>query len=296
MVAEALADTVHEGGRRWIVDSRRGLVVSRPAGLMGILNATPDSFSDGGRHLDPAAAVAAGERMVAEGATWLDIGGESTRPGADAVAEDEELRRVVPVIRGLREAGVRAVISIDTAKASVAAAALAAGADAINDVSAGGDPLMFPLAARHGCPLVLMHMQGTPRTMQREPRYDDVVAEVVTHLTARIAAAVAAGVDEDALLVDPGIGFGKTVEHNVALLRALPTIEAALGRPLVVGVSRKSFIAKLTGNASPAGDRDAESHVLHALLAPRCALLRVHDVVGARRAIILAVAAGGVSP
>jgi dihydropteroate synthase len=284
---------VHEGGRRWIVDPRRGLVVARPAALMGILNATPDSFSDGGRHLDPGAAVAAGVRLVAEGAAWLDVGGESTRPGADPVAEDEEIRRVVPVIAGLRDAGVRAVISIDTAKAAVAAAALAAGADALNDVSAGGDPLMFPLAARHGCPLVLMHMQGTPRTMQREPRYDDVVAEVVAFLATRIAAAMAAGVAEDALLADPGIGFGKTVAHNLALLRALPAIEAALGRPLVVGVSRKAFIATLTGNPAPAAGRDADSHVLHALLAPRCALLRVHDVAGARRALALAAAAGG---
>lgn len=292
MVVEALADTVNGGGRRWIVDPRRGLVVARPAALMGILNATPDSFSDGGRHLDPAAAVAAGERMVAEGAAWLDVGGESTRPGADAVPEGVEIGRVVPVIRGLREAGVRAVISVDTTKAAVAAAALAAGADAINDVSAGGDPLMFPLAARHGCPLVLMHMQGTPRTMQRAPRYDDVVAEVTDFLAARIVAAVAAGVAEDALLVDPGIGFGKTVEHNLALLRALSALEAALGRPLVVGVSRKSFIAKLTGNGEPAAGRDADSHVLHALLAPRCALLRVHDVAGARRALALAAAAG----
>ncbi len=292
MVATAIADTVNEGGRRWIVDLRRGFVVSRPAALMGILNATPDSFSDGGRHLDPSAAIAAGERMVVDGATWLDVGGESTRPGADAVAEDEEIHRVVPVIRGLRDAGVRAIISIDTAKAAVAAAALAAGADAINDVSAGGDPLMFPLAARHGCPLVLMHMLGTPRTMQREPSYGDVVAEVLSHLAARMAAAVEAGVREDALLVDPGIGFGKTVEHNVALLRALPEIEAALGRPLVVGISRKSFIVKLTGSAALAGDRDADSHILHALLAPRCALLRVHDVAGARRAVAFAAAAG----
>ena len=296
MVAEALTDTANEGGRRWIVDPQRGFVVSRPAGLMGILNATPDSFSDGGRHLDPGAAIAAGERMVAEGATWLDVGGESARPGANAVAEDEEIRRVVPVISGLRDAGVRAIISIDTAKAAVAAAALAAGADALNDVSAGGDPLMFALAARHGCPLVLMHMQGTPRTMQREPRYDDVVAEVVAFLAARIATAVAAGVQEAALLIDPGIGFGKTVEHNVALLRALPAIESALGRPLVVGVSRKSFIAKLTGSAALPSDRDADSHVLHALLAPRCSLLRVHDVAGARRAVALAAAAGSPVP
>lgn len=297
MVAEARTDTVNEGGRRWIVDPQRGFVVSRPAGLMGILNATPDSFSDGGRHLDPTAAIAAGERMVAEGATWLDVGGESTRPGADAVAEDDEIRRLVPVIRGLRAAGVRAIISIDTTKAVVAAAALAAGADALNDVSAGADPAMFPLAARHGCPLVLMHRRGTPRTMQREPRYGDVVAEVENFLAERIAAALAAGVDESALLVDPGIGFGKTVEHNLALLRALPRIEATLGRPLVVGVSRKSFIATLTGHGSLAADRDADrdadSHVLHALLAPRCALLRVHDVAGARRAITLSAGVGG---
>lgn len=272
---------------RWVVDARRSLVVSRPAGLMGILNATPDSFSDGGRHLSVASAVAAGVAMVQAGAAWLDVGGESSRPGAEPVSADDECARVVPVISALRAAGIVVPISIDTTKASVAAAALAAGASAINDISAGSDPEMFPLAAAQQCPVILMHMQGTPRTMQVAPTYGSVVDDVIAELTACLHAALAAGVAESALLIDPGIGFGKTSEHNVALLRALPHLRAAFKRPLVVGVSRKSLLATLAGRSLPIAERDALSHVLHAQIADECALLRVHDVVGARDALRL---------
>lgn len=256
----------------------------RPARVMGILNCTPDSFSDGGHLATVAAAVAAGMRLVADGAAWLDIGGESSRPGAAPVDADEEVRRVVPVIAGLRAAGVTVPLSIDTVKASVASAALAAGATAINDISAGtADSAMFPLAAEAGCPLILMHMQGTPRTMQTAPAYGDVVAEVGAALAARIAAAVAAGVRRELLLADPGIGFGKTVAHNLDLLRALPQLRAELAIELVVGISRKRFLASLSGTPYPAGDH--LGHVLHALLAPWCALLRVHDVAGTMHAL-----------
>ena len=272
---------------RWVIDPARGLVVARPAALMGILNTTPDSFSDGGRHLGVTAAVAAGVAMVQAGAEWLDIGGESSRPGAEPVTAVEETARVVPVIRALRAAGVSVPLSIDTTKAVVAKAALDAGASAVNDISAGGDPQMFPLVAAHGCPLVLMHMQGTPRTMQVAPTYGDVVAEVIAHLAERMRAAVAAGVAESAMLLDPGIGFGKSRDHNLTLLRALPRMNRELGRPLVLGISRKSFLTGVTGEALPAQERDAASHVVHALIAGECALLRVHDVAGAHAALRL---------
>jgi dihydropteroate synthase len=288
MVAATADRTDAKRGDRWVVDARRGIVVARPAALMGILNATPDSFSDGGLHAAPAAGIAAGLEMVRDGAAWLDVGGESTRPGAGVVAAADESARVLPVIAGLRAAGITVPISIDTTKAVVADAALEAGASVINDVSAGSDPAMFPLAAGRGCAVVLMHMAGTPRTMQVAPRYDDVVDEVLAFLAQRMRAAVVAGVAETALLLDPGIGFGKTVEHNLALLRALPRFHAELGRPLVIGISRKSFLAKLTGVPRPAAQRDADSHVAHALLAPHAALLRVHDVPGARAALALA--------
>ncbi len=293
MVAEA-GNRASSGARTWIVGTRPHVAVRQPAEVMGIINATPDSFSDGGSALDPGAAIALGERLVAEGAAWLDVGGESSRPGAAPVADGEERGRVVPVIAGLRARGVSAPISVDTTKASVARAALDAGATAINDISAGGDPALLALAAERACPLVLMHMQGAPQTMQRAPSYRDVVAEVIDFLDERIARAVRAGVDERALLIDPGIGFGKTLAHNLALLRALPRIGERLGRPLVVGISRKSMIAALvreaTGLELQAPRRDAASHVLHGLLAADCALLRAHDVAGARAACAIAAA------
>lgn len=276
--------------RRWLLDAQRGIAVAEPAGVMGILNVTPDSFSDGGRYSDQKTAVAAGVAMVAAGADWLDVGGESTRPGAAAVAAAGETERVVPVLAGLRAAGVRVPISIDTSKGAVAAAALAAGADAINDVSGGRDPLLLEVAASARCPLVLMHMQGTPGTMQAAPRYADVVGEVEAALAACLRAAVARGVAESSVLLDPGIGFGKTAAHNIALLAALPRLTAALGRPLLVGISRKSLLATVGGLGDPPELRDGPGHALHALLAERCALLRVHDVTGARAALRLTAA------
>jgi dihydropteroate synthase len=285
-----VAAVVHGGEGaldRWVVDERRSIVVSRPAGLMGILNATPDSFSDGGRHLSVADAVAAGEAMVQAGASWLDVGGESSRPGAQPVSADEECARVVPVITALRASGITIPISIDTTKAVVAAAALAAGASAINDISAGSDPGMFALAAAERCPLILMHMQGTPRTMQVAPRYGAVVDEIIDELCQRVRAAIAAGVSKSALLVDPGIGFGKTIEHNLALLRALPHMQAMVQLPLVVGVSRKSMFSTLLGRTLSLSERDSLSHIVHAQIAQHCALLRVHDVAGAHAALLV---------
>ena len=278
--------------RTWTVGVQATIAVHRPAALMGIINATPDSFSDGGLFSDAGGAADAGERMASAGATWLDIGGESSRPGAAPVSEALELARVLPVIRALRERGVTLPVSIDTSKAAVARAALDAGATAINDISAGADPGMFALAAERGCPLILMHMQGLPPSMQHSPRYRDVVEEVGSYLAGRIRAARAQGVAERALLVDPGIGFGKRYEHNLALLQALPELEERLDRPLVVGVSRKSLIGQLAcaPGVSPLepGRRDAAIHILHALLAGSCALLRVHDVAGAASALAMA--------
>lgn len=246
---------------------------------MGILNVTPDSFSDGGRYADAGAAIAAGCRMAAEGADLLDVGGESTRPGAREVPADEELRRVVSVIEGLRRT-VDIPISIDTRHACVAEAALAAGADIINDVSAfTHDPAMAGLAAASGAGVVLMHMRGQPATMQEAPVYRDVVAEVAAYLAARVRAAEAAGVLRDAVVVDPGIGFGKTLEHNLALLRHLPALAAA-GCPVLVGLSRKRFLGEITGR--PVDRRLAAGLAAQAWATLRGAsVLRVHDVMEA---------------
>jgi dihydropteroate synthase len=257
------------------------------ARLMGILNITPDSFSDGGRWLAPDRAVAQGAALAAAGAAVLDIGGESTRPGAAPVDADIEAARVVPVIAALRSAGVPAALSIDTSKATVAHVALAAGATIVNDVSAGADPGMFAAVAAAGAGLVLMHRQGAPATMQVDPRYDDPVREVCAFLAGRVAAATAAGVPHTAITVDPGIGFGKRPEDNRALLRGLDRVAAATGCPVLVGVSRKSFFAPYLPSGTPAPARDGLSHVLHAWLARRCAWLRVHDVAGAAAALRL---------
>jgi dihydropteroate synthase len=215
--------------------------------VMGVVNVTPDSFSDGGRYLDPEAAVGHGLQLEAEGAAILDVGGESTRPGAAPVDVTEELRRVLPVIDGLAAAATRAQISIDTSKAAVAEAALGAGATLVNDVTAlQGDPEMAAVVAQAGAECCLMHMLGDPRTMQEDPRYDDVVADVRAFLEERLAAAVAAGIAEERILLDPGIGFGKTAAHNLELLRRLDEL-VAVGRPVVIGTSRKSFLGALTG-------------------------------------------------
>ncbi len=244
--------------------------------LMGVVNVTPDSFSDGGLYLDPEAAIEHGRELAAAGAAILDVGGESTRPGAEPVPAEEERRRVEPVVAGLT--GLGPVISVDTSKASVAAAALDAGATIVNDVTAlRGDPAMAPLVAERGAGLILMHMAGEPRTMQENPEYGDVVAEVREFLAARLAAAVAAGIDESAIWLDPGIGFGKTDAHNFELLRGLGEL-ATLGRPLVVGTSRKSFIGRTDGG-SPADDRLGGTIATSVLAAAAGAdVLRVHDV------------------
>ena len=220
---------------------------------MGVLNVTPDSFSDGGNFLDPETAVAHALRMEGEGAEIIDIGGESTRPGAEAVAPEEELRRVVPVIRALR-ARTEVAISIDTSKAVVAEEAVRGGADIINDVTALlGDSRMPEVAVRSEAGVVLMHMQGEPRTMQQDPHYDDVVAEVAEFLRQRVAAAIGYGMAVERIAIDPGIGFGKKPEHNLALLGSLDRL-AGLGRPILVGVSRKSFLRWLA-DAATTGER-----------------------------------------
>ncbi len=243
---------------------------------MGIVNVTPDSFSDGGEHADTDSAVAHGLLLAAEGAAIVDVGGESTRPGSNSVATDDELARVVPVIERLAVASP-ALISVDTTKAVVARAALDAGAVLVNDVTAlRGDPAMAALVAERGCPVCLMHMLGEPRTMQDDPRYDDVVGEVVAFLEERLAFAVAAGVREEQVLLDPGIGFGKTMRHNLLLLAHLDRI-AALGRPVVLGASRKRFIGALLG-AEP-GERAIGTVATTVLgLARGAAIVRVHDV------------------
>jgi dihydropteroate synthase len=259
--------------------------------LMGVLNVTPDSFSDGGMFLDPDAAVRQGERLAEEGAAVLDVGGESTRPGSEGVSTEEELGRVLPVVERLAAAGQR--VSIDTAKAAVAEAALDAGASIVNDVTAfRGSPEMAGLVARRGAGCVLMHMLGEPRTMQEDPRYDDVVSEVKAFLEQRLAFAVAEGVAEERVWLDPGIGFGKTVEHNLALLRRLDEI-VSIGRPVVVGTSRKSFLGRLTGGRGE-GERLPGTIATNVIALERGAtVFRVHDVAQVRDALAVAAATFG---
>jgi dihydropteroate synthase len=258
-----------------------------PYELMGVVNVTPDSFSDGGRFLDAAAAVAQGRRLAAEGAALLDVGGESTRPGAEPVSAAEERRRVVPVIEALAAGDVR--VSVDTMKLEVARAALEAGARYVNDVSAfRHDPGMAALVADSRAECCLMHMLGEPRTMQRAPRYDDVVDDVRAFLEERLAFAVAEGIAEERVQLDPGIGFGKTSDHNLALLRGLPEL-AALGRPVVVGVSRKSFLGRITGRE--AVDRVAATVAANVLAFERGArVFRVHDVAAVADGLAVAAA------
>jgi dihydropteroate synthase len=252
---------------------------------MGVVNVTPDSFSDGGLYLDPEAAIAHGGELAAAGAEILDVGGESTRPGAKPVGAEEELRRVVPVIRGLSDGDV----SVDTSKAVVAEAALDAGATIVNDVTAlRGDPEMAALCAERGATVILMHMLGEPRTMQDDPRYGDVVAEVKEFLAARLEAAIAAGIAEERVWLDPGIGFGKTAAHSMELLRRLGELRD-LGRPLVVGTSRKSFIGKV--DDSGAGERLGGTIASSVLAGAEGAdVLRVHDVAEVRQALTVAAA------
>jgi dihydropteroate synthase len=257
---------------------------------MGVINVTPDSFSDGGAFIDPDAAIAHGKQLVVEGAHILDIGGESTRPGADPVSEDEELWRVVPVLEGLVDSG--AALSIDTMKPAVARQALATGAAIVNDVSAFRfAPEMAQLVAEAGARTCLMHMLGEPRTMQLNPTYDDVVSDVKAFLEERLAFATGEGIAEDRIWLDPGIGFGKTLEHNLELLRRLDEI-VAIGRPVVVGTSRKSFLAKLTGR--DVAERLAGTIATNVLALERGAtIFRVHDVAEVGDALKVAAATVG---
>jgi dihydropteroate synthase len=281
---------------------------------MGVVNVTPDSFSDGGAFLDPRAAIAHARALVAEGADILDVGGESTRPGAEPVSADEELRRVLPVLEGIAgdriagDSSVRPhhpVVSIDTSKASVARAAIAAGARIVNDVSAmRADPAMVELIADSGVQCCLMHMLGEPRTMQQAggvggPRYKDVVDEVKAFLEERLGFAVREGVREEHILLDPGIGFGKTVVHNLALLDRLGEL-TALGRPLVVGTSRKSFIGRITADAAGEQEPVAPARRLPGTIATNvlalergASVFRVHDVAPVRDALAVAAATLG---
>ncbi|MFN8233021.1 MAG: dihydropteroate synthase [Actinomycetota bacterium] len=243
--------------------------------VMGVVNVTPDSFSDGGAFLDPRVAIEHGVRLVADGADLLDVGGESTRPGSDPTGVEDEIDRVLPVIAGLVER-VDAPVSVDTRKAAVAAAALGAGAAIVNDISAGADPEMFDLVADRGAGMILMHMKGEPKTMQADPTYDDVVGEVRSFLEGRLRSAVAAGIERDRLCIDPGIGFGKTLEHNLELLRGLASLRQ-VGSALMVGPSRKGFIGALTD--TEAGDRvEGTAGAVAWCAAQGVDLVRAHDV------------------
>ncbi|MCR8725257.1 dihydropteroate synthase [Frigidibacter sp. ROC022] len=262
-----------------------GLDMDRPR-LMGILNVTPDSFSDGGLYLAPEAALARARRMAGEGADLLDIGGESTRPGAALVPEAEEIARTAPVIAGLQGQGLPP-ISIDTRKAGVARAALDAGAAMLNDVSAlSFDPGMAACAATSGVPICLMHAQGDPETMQAAPRYDDVLLDVYDHLAARIAVAEAAGIARKNIVVDPGIGFGKTQEHNLALLARLSLFHG-LGVPVLLGVSRKRFIGVIGDAPEPADRMPGSLALALGAVAQGVQILRVHDILPSRQGLAL---------
>jgi dihydropteroate synthase len=307
-VPDRLVDAAGRVGRAPLAELLRGVVepaiaawcgeppdVVTPAGVLpcgsrpvvlGILNVTPDSFSDGGSYEDVGAAVAAGRAMVAAGADAVDVGGESTRPGAEPVAEDQELQRVVPVVSALVDAG--AIVSVDTSKAAVARAAVAAGAAMVNDVSAGAfDPALLPTVAELGVPYVLMHLRGEPRTMQHNPTYGDVTAEVFEYLAERVSTCQQQGIAADRLVIDPGLGFGKTLEHNLALLGALRQL-TSLGRPVLLGASRKAFIGTISQVDAPA-ERLAGSLAAASLaVAAGVRLLRVHDVAETVQAVRVA--------
>jgi dihydropteroate synthase len=256
--------------------------------LVGVLNVTPDSFSDGGDFLDPAKAASRAATMLDEGAEIIDVGGESTRPGSDPVPPEEEVRRVVPVIERILSERPDAIVSIDAYRASTAEAALEAGAGIVNDVTAlRGDPRMAAVVAETRCPVVLMHMLGEPKTMQRDPRYDDVTREVRDFLAERAEHAVAVGVAPENIILDAGIGFGKTLEHNLALLRDLDSL-VDLGFPVLVGASRKSFIGRITG-VEEARDRASGTVAANVIAYERGAtLFRVHDVQANREALAVA--------
>jgi dihydropteroate synthase len=267
-----------------VLKTRHGVLdLKDRAALMGVLNVTPDSFSDGGKFLEPGKAIAHGLKLVAEGADIIDVGGESTRPGAQPVSVTDEIERVTPVIRGLR-ARIATPISIDTYKAEVARRALAEGADIVNDISAMRlDLEMAPLVAAEKVPVILMHMQGMPRTMQWNPCYMDVVREVAEFLQARARAAIDAGVDPAAIVIDPGFGFGKSLEHNLRLLKNLSAL-TLLGYPVLVGVSRKTFIGKLL-DADPEGRLEGSLAAACIAVWQGARIVRVHDLRETQRAL-----------
>jgi dihydropteroate synthase len=264
----------------WLTDPQR-----RPL-VMGVLNVTPDSFSDGGKYASPDAALTRAAQMADEGADLIDVGGESTRPGSDPVGDDEQIRRVVPVITQVAKR-IPLLISVDTTRAAVARAALDAGADVVNDISAGtDDPGLFPLIARRRAPVILMHMRGRPKTMQQSPHYEDVVAEVSGFLNDRLIDAGIHGIDVERILLDPGIGFGKSAQHNLELLRRLMEL-TVLGRPVVIGTSRKRFVSQITGEGT---DDPSQRHFGTAAtvawsVANGAAIVRVHDVGPMRRVV-----------
>ena len=269
--------------------ARAGTLTAGPGPVVvGILNVTPDSFSDGGDFFDPEAAAEHAAAMLDEGADMLDVGGESTRPGSDPVSQEEEIRRVVPVLKRILSVRPEAVISVDTYRSGTAKAALEAGASLVNDVTAlRGDPGMVSLIEEAACPVILMHMQGEPKTMQKEPNYQDVVREVRDFLAERAEYAVAAGVRLENIIVDPGIGFGKNFEHNLALLRNLDAL-VDLGFPVLIGTSRKSFVERITG-AQEARDRVFGTVATTVLAFEQGAtFFRVHDVRANRQALAVA--------
>jgi len=289
-LCDVVALTFDSYNRRTFTLTLRSGVLSMSEGaplIMGILNVTPDSFSDGGRYLEPSAAVARALQMAAEGAAIIDVGGESTRPGAAPVGAAEEQARVLPVISAVSRE-TPCPISIDTSKATVAQAALDAGASIVNDVSALGDPDMARVVARAGCPIVLMHMKGTPLTMQTSPFYRDLMGEITGYLRAAIDRAAVAGIDVEQTVVDPGIGFGKTVAHNLAIMRSLKEFRS-LGRPILLGPSRKSFIGKVLDVPAPRRAFGTASAVTLAAAAG-ANIIRVHDVADMRHAALVAAA------
>ncbi|MFN7015720.1 MAG: dihydropteroate synthase [Fimbriimonadales bacterium] len=273
-IAERLRSLRHTLGQRTLV--------------MGVLNATPDSFYDGGRYTTLEAALARAEQMLAEGADILDIGGESTRPGSQPVPEEEEIRRVIPLVEAIASRFPEATLSVDTTKSRVAQLALSAGACIVNDISgATFDPRMLEVTAQAGALIVLMHIKGTPQTMQQNPTYDDVVAEVKATLHAHAQRALQAGIPHERIWLDPGIGFGKTVQHNLQLLRGLPEL-AALGFPVLVGTSRKSFIGHILGGLPPEERLEGTLATLALAVAWGADIVRVHDVKAAVRTVTVA--------
>jgi len=252
---------------------------ARPPLVMGVLNVTPDSFSDGSQFFAADAAISHAEQLVSDGASLLDVGGESTRPGSQPIPPEEQVRRIAPVISGIRSRNLPITLSADTTSSRVAAAALDAGADLVNDISGGRfDPAMLPLVASRRVPIILMHIQGTPATMQLKPTYNDVTAEVAQSLLDRLAAATQAGIDANDVLLDPGIGFGKTVTHNLQLLHDIPRLARTLPRPLVLGTSRKGFVGVIAGEPDPGRRLFGTAATVAWCVANGAAVVRVHDV------------------